>query len=114
MGIHLAFFALPVALLVAAPRAGAASNDYPTAARADYVFACMAVNGQTHDALNRCSCAIDVVASILPYKDYVAAETVLSMQQETSRLAMEFETSAAKKIVKNLREAEAEGEVRCF
>lgn len=114
MGIHLAFFALPVALLAAAPTAGTASNDYPTAARADYVFACMAVNGQTHDALDRCSCAIDVVASILPYKDYVAAETVLSMQQETSRLAMEFQTPVAKKIVRSLREAEAEGEVRCF
>lgn len=94
---------------VAAP-----ANDYPTSARADYVFGCMAVNGDTHEALDRCSCAIDVVASILPYKDYVSAETVLGMQQEKSFLAMEFHTDAAKKIVRNLREAEAEGEVRCF
>ena len=89
-------------------------NDYPTSARADYVFGCMAVNGQTQEALNQCSCAIDVVASILPYRDYVSAETVLRMQREKSFLAMEFQTDTAKQIVRHLREAEAEGEVRCF
>lgn len=91
-----------------------AANDYPTSARADYVFGCMAVNGETHEALDRCSCAIDVVASILPYDEYVSAETVLQMQQEKSVLAQEFRTAAAQGIVKRLREAEAEGEVRCF
>ena len=90
------------------------ANDYPTSARADYVFGCMAVNGQTQEALNQCSCAIDIVASILPYSDYVSAETVLRMQQEKSFLAMEFQTDTAKQMVRHLREAEAEGEVRCF
>ncbi len=89
-------------------------NDYPTSARADYVFACMQVNGQTQEALYRCSCSIDIVASILPYKTYVSAETVLRMQQEKSFLSMEFQTATAKEIVRRLREAEAEGEVRCF
>ena len=57
-----------------------AINDYPTAARADYVFGCMAANGQTRDNLQRCACSIDVIAFILAYDDYVAAETVLSMR----------------------------------
>ncbi|MGH7068609.1 MAG: hypothetical protein ACREFO_01160 [Acetobacteraceae bacterium] len=115
--LALALIMFPLAAVAATacnPPAGASTNDYPTAARADYVFGCMAVNGGTHDALDRCSCAIDVVASILPYKDYVSAETVLRMQNEKSFLAMEFHTEAAKKIVRNLRQAEAEGEVRCF
>ncbi|MDA8048723.1 MAG: hypothetical protein M0002_01700 [Rhodospirillales bacterium] len=115
--LALALITIPLAGFAASPRsvpAGSAANDYPTSARADYVFGCMAVNGETHEALDRCSCAIDVVASILPYKDYVSAETVLRMQQEKSFLAMEFRTAAAKKIVRRLREAEAEGEVRCF
>jgi hypothetical protein len=98
----------------AAPPCDDVTNDYPTSARADYVFACMAVNGQTHEALDRCSCAIDVVASILPYQDYVSADTVLRMQQEKSFLAMEFNTATTKQMVRRLREAEAEGEVRCF
>lgn len=113
----LALLAIPLTAAAAAPCSetpGGSANDYPTSARADYVFGCMAVNGQTHEALVRCSCAVDVVASILPYKEYVSAETVLRMQQEKSFLAMEFHTAAAKQIVRRLREAEAEGEVRCF
>ena len=108
---------IPATAVAAAGGGGAgrgARNDYPTAARADYVFACMQVNGQTQEALDRCSCAIDVVATILPYKNYVSAETVLRMQREKSFLSMEFRTAMAKKIVRRLREAEAEGEVRCF
>ena len=50
-------------------------NDYPTAARADYVFACMVTNGQTREMLDRCSCSIDEIAAILPYEQYLQAET---------------------------------------
>jgi hypothetical protein len=110
----LAFPLSAVAARSGADTATAVLNDYPTSARADYVFGCMAVNGQSQDTLDRCSCAIDIVASILPYNEYVSAETVLRMQQEKSFLAMEFNTAAAKQIVRRLREAEAEGEVRCF
>lgn len=91
-----------------------AQDDYPTAARADYVFACMNVNGRTQDALRRCSCSIDVIASILPYSRYEAAETVLRMQQAGGYLSSEFRVAGAKELVRQLREAQAEGEVRCF
>ena len=78
---------LRVLLLATALGSGAAHaqavNDYPTNARAEYVFACMATNGQTRDMLDRCSCAIDQIAEVLPYDDYVEAETVLRMQQTT-------------------------------
>ena len=63
----------------------AAENDYPTAVRAEYVFACMATNGQTQDALTRCSCSIDQIAGILPYDAYVEAETVLRMRLAARR-----------------------------
>ncbi len=63
------------------PALAQAVNDYPTNARADYVFVCMATNGQTRDMLDRCSCAIDQIAEILSYDDYVRAETVLRMRQ---------------------------------
>lgn len=120
--LALALIAFPLAAIAAqssdcpspASSSDTIANDYPTSARADYVFGCMAVNGQTQEALNRCSCAIDVVASILSYSDYVSADTVLRMQQEKSFLAMEFQTDTAKLIVRHLREAEAEGEMRCF
>jgi hypothetical protein len=106
-------------LLLSAPAAagtGAApDSDYPTAARADYVFACMATNGGTQDALRRCSCSIDVIASILPYARYEAAETVLGMRRQTGGyLAETFRAPGTDTIVRDLQDAQAEAEVRCF
>lgn len=90
-------------------------NDYPTEARAEYVFACMAVNGQTPDVLRRCSCSIDVVASILPYDRYVEAETVLTLRQVAGeRVAPIRSAPLANDLVQDLRRAQAEGAVRCF
>ena len=94
---------------------GAITNDYPTEARADYVFVCMATNGQTRDALRRCSCSIDVIASILPYEKYVDAETVLEMRQvQGERVGMMRTAAVANDFVRDLKRAQAEGDVRCF
>ena len=90
-------------------------NDYPTSARADYVFGCMAVNGQTQDALTRCSCSIDQIATILTYDDYVEAETVLRMRQAGGEQGALFRgTPAIREIAANLRRAQAEAEMLCF
>lgn len=90
-------------------------NDYPTKARVDYVFGCMAANGETHDAMERCSCSVDVIASILPYDDYVKAETILSMRQGLGQQAAMFNaTKQFDDIVANLRRTQAEAEIRCF
>lgn len=105
-----------VATIAAAPSDNpSALDDYPTAARADYVLACMAVNGGTQDALRRCSCSVDVIASIVPYDQYQQAETVLRMRQGVGGyLADEFQSPPTAEIVRDLREAQAEAEVRCF
>lgn len=109
---------LVLALPAASRAAGSvtAANDYPTAARADYVFACMSVNGGTREALRRCSCSIDVIASILPYDKYELADTILGMRQKPGGgyLKEEFQVQTANKTVQALREAQAEAEVRCF
>lgn len=90
-------------------------NDYPTAARADYVFACMAVNGQSRQVLGQCSCSIDVIASILPYDKYVEAETVLSLQQTGGeRMSMFRSAAMPRAFVADLRRAQAEAEIVCF
>ena len=97
------------------PAFAADLNDYPTAARADYVFACMKANGETHQVLEQCSCSIDIIASILPYDRYVTAETVLSMSQVRGNLGGQFRTSEqATSALNDLRRAQAEAEVRCF
>jgi hypothetical protein len=88
---------------------------YATAARAEYVFACMATNGGTPEALGRCSCAVDVIASVLPYDKYEKAETVLRMRRTAGGyLGQEFRSASTNDIVRELEEAQAEAEVRCF
>ena len=90
-------------------------NDYPTSARAEYVFGCIKANVETRQAIEQCSCSIDVVASLVPYDRYVTAETVLSMSQVRSDLGGQFRTSEqAASALNDLRRAQAEAEVRCF
>ena len=99
----------------AAPTDPGKFDDYPTETRADYVFACMKTNGDTQVALRQCSCSIDVIASILPYDRYVAAQTVLSLSQVEGRFGAMFRSpEPAKTAVNDLRRAQAEAEVRCF
>jgi hypothetical protein len=104
-------------LATAAIRPAAADdlNDYPTSARADYVFGCMKANGETQELLRKCSCSIDVIATIIPYDGYVTAETILSMSQMTGPAGAEFRTTeTAKQALQEFRRAQAEAEIRCF
>jgi hypothetical protein len=101
--------------LFARPGLAAGDSGYDTATRADYVFACMATNGGTQEALRHCSCAIDVIATLLPYQQYEKAETVLRMRRTAGGyLGQEFRSAATNAMVRDLEEAESEAEVRCF
>jgi hypothetical protein len=109
------FAALVAVCIVGAPVVADNLNDYPTAARADYVFACMKANGETRQALEQCSCSIDVIGSLLSYERYVTAETVLSIGQVQGDRGAQFRSSEpAKSALNDLRRAQAEAEVRCF
>jgi hypothetical protein len=105
-----------LALAAGAMRSAAQElNDYPTSARAEYVFGCMKANGETPRALEQCSCSIDIIASLLPYERYVSAETVLRMAQVPGILGNQFRsTEKARTALDDLRRAQAEAEVRCF
>lgn len=107
------------AILLAAPALGQSVserlNDYPTEARTDYVFGCMATNGQNREVLRKCACSIDTIASILPYEKYVEAETVLALQQGSGeQLAMYKTAVVSQTMVAELRRAQAEAEMLCF
>ncbi|GJD98344.1 hypothetical protein [Methylobacterium isbiliense] len=102
-------------LLAGAGAARADDNDYPTEARADYVFGCMAANGQTREALQKCACSIDAIAALLPYDKYVQASTILSMRQGIGQRSNEFRsTKLFDDKVAELRRAQAEAEIRCY
>mgnify|MGYP004132545753 CR=1 FL=1 len=106
-----------LALLLAGPAMAQTPvlNDYPTVARADYVFACMSTNGETAEMLAKCSCSIDHVARLLPYDDYVKAETILRTVQVGGEKVAPFRASARHKaMVANMRRAQIEADILCF
>ncbi|MEX0317177.1 MAG: hypothetical protein AB3N21_04470 [Ruegeria sp.] len=110
-----AFFAICLPFAAWGQSVAERLNDYPTAARADYVFACMATNGQSREMLERCSCSIDEIAAILPYERYVQAETVLSMRRVGGERMAVFKSAVMPEtLVAELRRAQAEAEIVCF
>ena len=108
---------LAVGCLAGAGRAHAAPAGYPTETLADYVFGCMATNGQTEDAMRRCSCSIDYIAAQLelrrvrPGRDG-AAHAAGSRRRWPG--AMFRSSPWAQQMVEKLRRAQVEAEVRCF
>jgi len=52
------------------------TNNYPTEARAEYVFECMNnLGAENYDTLYKCSCSIDYIADQLTYDQYVTLDT---------------------------------------
>ncbi|MBY0256806.1 MAG: hypothetical protein K2X24_04220 [Methylobacterium sp.] len=112
---RLAAGACAAALLAGAAAAAEPENDYPTEARADYIFGCMAANGQSRESLSRCSCSLDALAALLPYDKYVQASTVLSIRQGIGQRTAQFKTTKVfDDQVAELRRAQAEAEIRCY
>ena len=92
-----------------------AQADYPTSVLAEYVYGCMKANGENRDMLQRCSCSIDVIASVLPYDRYVTAETFKQMGLIPGEKGVIFRQSApAKSATTDLKRAQTEADVRCF
>jgi hypothetical protein len=103
-------------LALAAGPTLAAASDYPTSARADYVIGCMAANGNTREALLKCSCAIDTIASLMPYSHYEEAETALSLQAGGGvggRVGLFRDPPQIKAVIEELHRAQAEANLQC-
>ena len=91
------------------------ANDFPTRARAEYVFACMSSNGESEIMITRCSCAVDTIAELMSYDEYVDAETAIRMRLVPGeRTAIFRDVEWVRKSVEKLKEAQAEAEIRCF
>jgi hypothetical protein len=111
-----ALLAAQSGLVLGAGPSQAGGNDYPTAARADYVIGCMAANGNTREALLKCSCAIDTIAGLVPYAHYEQAETALSLQAGGGvggRVGMFRDPPQIKAVIEELRKAQAEANLQC-
>ncbi|WP_372395759.1 hypothetical protein ABMY26_08025 [Azospirillum sp. HJ39] len=97
------------------PAAAGPVNDYPTAARADYVIGCMAANGQSHIVMEKCSCSIDAIADRITYDDYTAIETVKVMAELPGERAGMFRSAGwAKDLMDRFRQAQVAADRQCF
>lgn len=104
--------ALPVMLLPAAVFA----NDYPTDARVQYVFECMAdQGGKSYTNMYKCSCIIDRIAAALPYEQYVEADTFTRGRGVIGERGGEFrDPPRAKELRNELEKIEADAKKQCF
>ncbi len=94
---------------------GGEKYDYPTEVRADYVFACMASNGQSYDVLQKCSCSIDYIATRLTYAEYEQAATIMSLQEDVGQRGVFYrEAKWAMDRLDRLKKIRAESTVACF
>lgn len=74
--LHRHFAALAAALAVGGYSAAAQAHDYPTSDRVLFVEACMAKHpGARFEMLSKCSCALDKIASEVPFSDYETMAT---------------------------------------
>ncbi|MFD1331532.1 hypothetical protein ACFQ4O_05915 [Methylopila musalis] len=102
-------------LVGVAPAVAGVGSDYSTVEKTDYIIGCMAANGQTRQALERCACSIDTIAEILPHDEYEQAETILRMNKIAGQSSEVFRTTGMfDDIVANMRRAQAEAEIKCF
>lgn len=115
MATFLAFVCVSLPGSVTAEERVGEKFDYPTSARADYVFGCMAANGQTHETLNKCSCSIDIIAKYMPYETYEQAETIMRMQLvQGVRSAMFKNLPWMIKLSDQMKQLQAQSTLECF
>jgi hypothetical protein len=107
--------------LLFAPSQGSASDvgstesRYPTADEAFYVLACVEMNGQDADGLQKCSCAINAIEGQLSYKEYSDAVLVFSMRQAGGQRAAVFRDAVSmREIADRFISAQTRANRQCF
>ncbi len=91
------------------------SNDFPTLARSEFVFACMSSNASNRDFMAKCSCAIDEIAKRINYEEYSQAEAIARLQLGASPREEAFKSvGLSKERMDKLYKAQAASELECF
>ncbi len=108
----LAFAALALAALSLPARA----HDYPTADRVLYVEACMVQHpGPRFEMLNKCSCALDQIASKLPFSEFetmATATNAFSIGGERGNVIRDTQVMTDE--IKRFRELQVVAKKGCF
>jgi hypothetical protein len=109
------FFSLMAADPIAAAGSASPASRYPTSDEAFYVLACLGMNGQNAEGLQKCSCAINAIEDQLPYEQYSDAVLVFAMRQAGGeRSALYRDTVAMKEIADRFVRAQIRANRQCF
>jgi len=94
----------------------AQANDFPTVDRVLYVQECMLAHpGPQFEMSNKCSCALDTLATEVSYDDYVTMSTIskaTTMAGERGGVIRDAPSLAPQ--VKRYRELQAKAKKACF
>ena len=91
------------------------SNDFPTQARSEFVFACMSSNESNRDFMAKCSCAIDEIDKRISYEEYAQAEAIARLWEGASPREEAFKSvGLSKDRMQKLFRAQAASELECF
>ena len=91
------------------------SNDFPTLARSEFVFACMSSNANNRDFMAKCSCAVDEIAKRINYEEYAQAEAIARLWEGASPREEAFKSvGLSKERMDKLFKAQAASELECF
>jgi hypothetical protein len=92
------------------------ANDFPTVDRVLYVQECMRAHpGPQFEMINKCSCALDVLASDVTYDDYVTLSTISkAMSIGGERGGTIRDTPSLEAQAKHYRELQTRAEKGCF
>ena len=108
--------ALTACGLLAAPALALAANDFPTVDRVLYVQECVRDNpGPHYEMINKCSCALDRVASEVKFDDYTNMSTVVkAISIGGERGGTLRDNESVKPQIARLRELQAKARKACF
>ena len=103
-------------LLLAATTPFAHANDFPTRARVEFVIDCMrSSKAAPQEAMYKCSCAIDDIASKVDYATWVDLSTVANATTIAGeRGGVLRDLKDGRKIIASFRELQVEAKKRCF
>lgn len=104
---------LSVLAMAASP---ARANDFPTADRVLFVEECIRVNpGPYFEMVNKCSCAVDAIASEVNFEEYTTMQTIsngMSIGGERGGAIRDVAILAPE--LKKYRELQAKAKKGCF
>jgi hypothetical protein len=92
------------------------ANDFPTAARVEFVLECMGErSGSRFELLSKCACALDRLAERYTYDDFIEAQTLSkAVTIAGERGSVLRDNEGAQQTARHFREAVAAAARACF